>query len=426
MVGSALDLDVQKFLKSFRDIETGIETLVRKFAINVYKDYLEFGDGTWEDVWIFNYDQLKSKGDLKIENECRGLILNHKCDIVSLSFTRFFNDTDKYAAEIDWESANAEFKHDGTLVVIYTYRGDYFIQTRGRANADGFLPGDPTRTYNEAVMAILQKWAEKKDGDPFGLFKKHNINDSYTWAFEYVGPDNRIITPYKEDDLILIAAFDKYVPAEVKSHYVDQFAFEYDIKRPDFRRVPSVEAAYELLDYMDVLEEGVVISDHRCRRLKVKKPSYRTMARIENTAAEDLNAIRFAEIVLAGDARYVSKHYPEYSPILDFFDEVLVSLMEELQTVWLLYRVADSRKTFAEHVKRNPFSSILFLAWDGKIKDMQDAIKYIKPKQLVDLATDYHPATFNKSFETAVKAKMAKNAGRSEKETKTKHASSET
>lgn len=425
MSESPLQLDVQRFLKSFKDIEIGITTLTQKFDVNVLCDCLEFSNGDKESVWVLNYDQGKSSGGINLENECRGLILNKDCEIVSMSFARFFNDHEPHATKLDWASANAEFKHDGTLVVVYAYKDNYFIQTRGRANADGPLPGNPSMSYYDATLSILQTFANKRDGDPFGIFKEHNQGQIYTWAFELVGPDNRIITPYEESDLILTGVFNKNMPYEVKSHLVDQFAFTFGIQRPPFTRVPDIHAVHELLDKMNVLEEGVVVTDYLNRRIKVKKPSYRAVTRVEKTVPENLNPGQFADIVLNGEIDYVARYYPIYKPILDVLNEVVEDLMEDLQAIWVLHRHAPNRKSFAEQVKWHPFSHILFMAWDGTIKDMNDALKYVRSKQLVELATEHYPTKFNNSFEAAVRGKVEVHVARSEKEAKTGNVSSE-
>ena len=393
-------LDIQKFLAGFSDIRTGNLILSQKFNIVVTEDYLKISDNTMLPVWIYNYDIIKSKGKLKITNEARGLILDANKDIVSMSFPRFFNYGEGPAAEINWDNAHVEFKHDGTLIAVYAHRGKYFIQTRGRANADGPLLQDRSRTYYDAVTEILKK--KSNSSDPFAIFRKHNQNDKYVWVFEYVGPKNRHITPYKEEDLILLAAFNKSVPGEIVAEHVEAFAENYGISMPAKTHVSSIEDVYEIIDEIDVLEEGVVVIDNCNHRVKVKKPSFLAISRVKNNSIEDLRPRHFAEIVLNGDGDEVANYYPEYKPILIFFERLVTELMGEVQTNWLRFRIAGDRKVFAENVRRLPFCHLLFLAWEGKITNMTDALKYIKPSQLVALGLTKKKNEMEFAFETSV------------------------
>lgn len=410
MQPTAFCLDIQKFIRGFKSIDMANNMLHQKFRIDITADRLHFGDGTSELVWIYNYDFLKAKGGTKIENEARGLILNTEGDIVSMSFPRFFNYNQGWASELDWEHTNAELKLDGTLITVYAYKGNYFIQTRGRANADGSL-AQSEETFYERVFEIFKK----KFNDPFGPFKANNPNEKYCWCFEYVSPDNRIVTPYEYEALVLIAAFNKNLCSEVKPEYVDQFAAEYHFQRPAFSRVTSMAAVEKLLEKLDPLEEGLVLVDHRFRRIKAKNPGYLSIARLKNTGI-DIQPRHFADVVLKGDGEEIAGYFPEYKGILLFFEEVITSLMAEVDTVWHLYKIAPDKKTFADNVKSHPLCHLLFLAWDGKIKDMSDALKHIKPEFLVNVARHYQATELDQAFQRAIEGRT--------KEEKVKHASS--
>jgi hypothetical protein len=410
MQPSAFCLDIQRFIRGFKSTVMANNMLCQKFAINVTADGLVFGDGSSEIVFLYNYDMLKAKGGLKIENEARGLILNGAGEIVSMSFPRFFNHNEGHAAELDWEHTNAEIKLDGTLITVYAYKGNYYIQTRGRANADGPV-GQSSDTFHQRVFELFSH----KFNDPFGPFKANNPNEKYCWVFEYVSPDNRIVTPYDYEGLFLMAAYNKLLCSEVKPEYVDQFAAEYHFQRPPFARVTSMKDVDKLIDKMDPLEEGLVLVDHRFRRVKVKNPGYLSIARVKN-AGIDLQPRHFADIVLKGDGKEIAGYYPEYKEILLFLEEVVTSLMKEVDTMWKLYKIAPDRKTFAENVKSHPLCHLLFLAWDGQIKDMSDALKHIKPEFLVNVARHYQAAELEDAFQSAIEGRT--------KEEKVKHASS--
>jgi hypothetical protein len=111
-------------------------------------------------------------------------------------------------------------------------------------------------------------------------------------------------------------------------------------------------------------------------------------------------------MVLYGDDE-IAIHFPRFKPILNLLEDLLNHMMDELQTIWIQNEGVSERKIFAENVNKHPsyIRHILFLAWDGIVEDMTDAIKYIKPKQLIDLAVKSCPKRFKKALEAAITAK---------------------
>lgn len=390
------EFDIQKFLKGFQTIETANRLLQQKFHVNVGEQKLEFGDGTTETVWVYNYDFLKARGDSRVENESRGLILNKKSEIVSMSFPRFFNANESFASLLDWESTNAEFKHNGTLIVVYAYRNNYFIQTRSQANAEGFIVGYGPVSYYDAVLNFLRV----KFGDPFKPFREANEDDKYTWVFEYVSPYNRILTPYKEENLILLSAFNKKVYGEVKPEYIDQFSKEFGFDRPKYKMVHSMKDVHNIIDELGPMDEGVVLVDRFNRRVKVKNPAYLSINRAVNLGKQ-VRPHHFAAVVLQGDGYEIASYFPQYKDILFYLQEVLEETLKEIDMLWFVKRHLPSKKQFAEAVKHVPMKHLLFLAWDEKIKDMSDAIKHISSEHLVAMAEVYHPKEYKRAYDSA-------------------------
>ena len=274
-------LDIQNFLKGFRSIDLANSQLALKYNIDITKNFLVVQGGmSMEPVWIYNYDAIKARGDLNIENEARALILDQNADIISMSFKRFFNAHEQYASKIDWNNARAEFKHDGSLIVIYEHKGKFYIQTRRTPTAQGTINGSATNmTYEEAVVNVLKK----KFKTPFKPFRDVNVDESFCWVFEYVSPTNRVVTPYTNTDLKLLSVFDKLNITEVDRESVDEFARKYDFSRPISINVNSIDDVVKVFPSIDPLEEGFVVVDNNFNRIKIKNPSYLSIARAINS-----------------------------------------------------------------------------------------------------------------------------------------------
>lgn len=383
-------LKIQEFLKSFPDIVSANKQLVTQFHIDIGEGFL----GGVEPVWVYNYNMITSRGSNPIENEARALILDKNAEVVSISFPRFFNAHEPHAASIDWNTAIAERKHDGSLVVVYNHKGNYFIQTRRNAVAGGSVYGGTVSNYYEMVFEVLSS----KFSDPFGPFKRFDPRGDYCWVFEIVSPLNRIVTLYEETDVVLLAAVNKRQLREMNSDHVSKFASDNGFTRPTMCKVNSVEEVVQICEGLDELHEGFVVRDSLGNRIKIKNRAYTRIGRAVNAGGET-SPKHFAEITLRGDAEEFKSYFGGYKEIIGLMQNVLQDIFREVNEIWLANRDIPSRKEFAEVVLKYRLSDILFKLRSGKIKNVDEASKFIKAKFLVEETKLRHRAVFNKLWQ---------------------------
>lgn len=116
-------LQVQKFL-----IDNGVDALVNQYAIKICQhDELP--------LMILNYDQiLSSPKTHPIVRECRGLVLNSQSyELIARSFFRFFNwgEVVDEMPLFDFNDFAVQTKEDGSIILLYNWRGQWHINTRG-------------------------------------------------------------------------------------------------------------------------------------------------------------------------------------------------------------------------------------------------------------------------------------------------------
>lgn len=392
---TAYDLEIQKFLRRFESVGIGNHELLKRYKLNVTFEDIELGPDKIERLWLYNYDPIKSKGFVKIENEARSLILDRDGNVVSMSFPRFFNYHENNAAKIDWDYARAEMKYDGSLVVIYPFRGKHYIQTRRKILADGPVGSKTDTTFADIVIEILRT---KFGNNPFQPFEVHNRSEKYCFVFELIGPDNRIVTPYDNNDLILLTAFNKNLGIEVIKRYVDAFALATKFRRPATMEVSSIDEAYKLLDSLEDLAEGLVIADYKNRRIKLKKRSYIEVSKMVN-AGNQISARNIANIVLAGDTEEVISYFNHFQEILTMFQTTLQGMLNSIEDGWAFNKDSETRKEFASRITSHPLKHILFQTWDGKIKTVDDILPLIKPESLVEETKRRYGQLFNSALD---------------------------
>lgn len=154
---------------------------------------------------IFNYsEQTQFRGVWNACTlACRGLIIDQDDNIIARPFEKFFNLGDSHAAHIDWnDSVEATDKKDGSCGITYPVGSGVAIATRGSFASDQAI-------HASGVLA------EKYSSIVF--------DDNFTFMFEIVYPDNRIVLDYGPfDDLILLGAVNKrhgyiYGPREAQA-----------------------------------------------------------------------------------------------------------------------------------------------------------------------------------------------------------------
>lgn len=143
---------------------------------------------------IYNYTEKTAYEGVwnDVTRQCRGLIVDYvTSDVVARPFRKFFNYGQAGAPDLDLNArVTVTDKADGSLGILYRMPdGDWRIATRG------------SFTSEQAIHAT-ELFKSKYAGHWNPL---HN----YTYLFEIIYPENRIVLDYhKMDDLILLGAVD--------------------------------------------------------------------------------------------------------------------------------------------------------------------------------------------------------------------------
>jgi len=212
------------------------------------------------DIFIYNYTTKTQYDGLWDEytERCRGLIVDNKGHILNNPFRKFFNFGEKEYTKIEnlpSEVPKVTEKIDGMLGILYEEgdNGDVAICTRG--------------TFDSPFAIWATNWLRSK-GYSFGDFKKE-----YTYLFDIVYPDNKIIVDYKgRAELVLLAVRNNFSDEELDHvkeaqrlglSYAKEYSFE------------KVEDAVKYLDGLQGSEfEGFVCKYTNGLRVKIKSLDY--------------------------------------------------------------------------------------------------------------------------------------------------------
>ena len=142
------------------------------------------------DLVIYNYTE-KAQYDNEWNNvttQCRGLIVNSEGTVIARPFDKFLNYGQNQADVMLMDyPVIATDKMDGSLGILWDYKGEQGIATRGSFTSD------------QAIHAT-ELWKQK-----YGF----RISANWTYLFEIVYPTNRIVLNYDDmDELVLLGVRD--------------------------------------------------------------------------------------------------------------------------------------------------------------------------------------------------------------------------
>jgi len=384
-----VQLNIQKFIQEHPSIYQANCQLAKNLAIKIKPQVLPVGNnGYAEMVYVYNYDHSRTPLYDPIGNECRGLILNDKAQVVSFSFPRFYHPKNPNLPPFEWKGARLETKLDGTLVVIYSYGGTFFIQTRANALADDFIRPHAV-TFVEEIMKVLHR---RDSTDPFKDFCPQCC-----YAFEFTSPLNRIVTRYDEADLTLLAIFDKTDLSELPREFVEDYNQKLGFNRPEMFFVDGYDQALELVNAIDKLDEGFVAIDVNNHRLKLKSPVYRNIFRLYHHKTQP---VYYIKLVLAELDDEVAAEFPGVNRFIIFVKQTIDRVVAELEVAWEKYQNCE-QADFARAVKDYQFKPVLFIKKQQPELTMRQALYSYRPDKLPDYLLGYMKKYCRDEYETA-------------------------
>jgi hypothetical protein len=327
--------------------EKGITSLCETFAIKATR-HREFPN-----LVHLKYNQIDSPMGEPIVQECRGLILDEEDDwrIVAHPYHKFFNHGEGHAPQIDWSSARVHEKLDGTLIVMYWYKGQWRVSTTGFPDARG--PVNDKMTFADLFW---RTWKELNYQTP------SRSDRELTFMFELMTPMNRVIVQHANPRIVLHGIKKVYpwsVPFFGNELWPEQFirAEEYNWE---------VARSYPLKNWDEIIEackqlnpmrgEGFVVVDSYARRVKVKSPQYVALAH----AKDGFSDRRMIELVRLNEGSEFLSYFPELQPVHDRYRNLFERLANRLEDDYSRIKSIEVQKDFACEAMKTRMPSVMF------------------------------------------------------------------
>lgn len=343
-----MELELIKFIKEHENWEELLSTEPYNLKISRDEGYI-----------MFKYNQISSDFSLPIVLECRGIILRERdFKPVCVPFFKFGNYGESYCPEIDWESASAQQKVDGSLIKVWCDEGKWHISTNGTIDAfKANLESIHHHSYGELFMDALGVEDDNQ------WFLDYMFEKGFTYMFELVSPENRVVIPYDELNVYFLGVRDNETLEELDP---EDFAATnaalmlMDIpERYDLHSLADVQLAASKLPWD---EEGYVVCDKNFNRVKIKSPEYVKAHYARNNSV--ISYERLLDVVLSGEKAEFLIYASDFKDDLEHIETSYHSMLKEVRdTIAEMHPESfASRKDFAAAVQTKPtwMSGFLF------------------------------------------------------------------
>lgn len=331
-------MNVIKYLNTY-----GLESLKSEYFIKVTED-------TERNLFVLNYDQIDSPKNHPITNECRSLVVTYSdgmWSVVSRSFDRFFNYGEIQEDTHDITKMTAYEKVDGSVVSLFYWKGEWIYRTRSM-----IMPETTVNGWDKSWKDLIEPVLLGKG------FYDFNHTPSWTYIFEVVGVENRVVTRYPESAAYLLAVRDNTTGDYINTAML--YPEHRGWKLPKSYKFETfsdcVQAAKDLPD----LNEGYVLYDqYGVPKVKVKSPAYVAAHLLRS---EGLNPKRIMQLIFMNEvAEYVSI-FPEDKEHFTPYLEANSQLEYEIIGCHMCNQGIEDQKTFALAIKNHCYSGVLFSA----------------------------------------------------------------
>lgn len=310
-----------------------------------------------DDLVMLNYTQGISQ-PCEIVNEARGLILDAASDfrVVRYGFYRFYNASEPGAATLTGKLSISE-KIDGSLVMFYYYKNEWHMSTRSTFDARDAVVGEFGFSFESIIKEAMNEVGMTFD----------ELNRNYTYVFELVSPQSRVIIYYPNTRLYFLMARDNNTLEEVEIEHISNCPTPRTFSFSNLNEITNFVSQFDGFEF-----EGVVVKDENNNRLKVKNLNWLKLHKLHNNGRITDELI--LEMIMSGeDAEYLS-YFPEnterFKKLKDFYCYTLTEAAQLDKKEFA--KIYPIKKDFALRVQKfcsGSYVAEMFKAYDGRAEE---------------------------------------------------------
>ena len=328
--------------------------MIREIEYMIQEGWVEVQKHQQRDLYIYNYTQKTQfeKYWNEITLQCRGLILDSEGEIIARPFKKFFNIEEHSSEHIPQESFELYEKMDGSLGILYWVNDFPYIATRGSFHSDQAVKAN--QMLNTTYSHVLK-----------------NLNKEYTYLFEIIYPENRIVVNYGDfEGLVLLGIIHPKTGIEMP--------LDVSLGFPVVKSYDALGGFEQIKKLNWDNKEGFVVRFNNGFRVKIKFEEYCRLHRILTNVSNKTN---WETLKNGEDFNDILQKVPdEFYNWVRKTKEELENKFKEIETrnLSLIRNDFISRREAADYYNQFEDKKLLFLMYDNK--NYQDYIwKKIRP-----------------------------------------------
>lgn len=329
---------------------------------------------------LLKYNQLNSDFTIPIVRECRGAIFcrnkdgKYKC--VCRAFDKFGNYGESYVPEIDWSSVLVTEKIDGSLIKVWYHNGEWHVSTNGTIDAYKAEVDDMGLTFGDLFEIAV------KDKE----FFFNHLNTDYTYMFELVSPESRVVVPYLQTRLYALGCRDMRDMEECWFQNDDLVCF-CNVDHPKCYPLRTLEDCLKYVNSMSRDEEGFVVRDKNFNRMKIKSPEYLIAAQLRNNGA--ITTKRIIRMMQNNTIDDFMAYCPTYRDKAQRVIDHIRYIANIFEQDWHSVDKVEDRKKFATSVVKYKSRTYLFAKYDEPQLDAFDWIMSNRIATILRMMEEY-------------------------------------
>jgi RNA ligase len=266
---------MEKVITEINSMEA-LQELVRAGETH-WKQYGEVRAQEHDGLILFNYTPLaQAEGRWNyFERISRGLILDRETgEVIARPFDKFFNWGEAYSSDMD--IADVQEKMDGSLGILYRWKGQEHVATRGSMLSE--QASWATIWWREHIRDRTKEL--KARGIDLGDEKEAFFSSDCTILFEIIYPENRIVIDYdKEAKLVVLAIRHRITGKYISREDLEFWANFAKVEMAPYYEIKSIDDVLQALDSMKN-KEGFVVTMRDGTRWKFKTEEYRYLHKL--------------------------------------------------------------------------------------------------------------------------------------------------
>lgn len=337
------------------------------------KDIRVARDERYPNLFNLKYGTILADKSDPIVRACRGAVVERVDNdgdhspyfrLVAYAFDRFFNLGEGACHELDWTRTKVFEKHDGSMIKLFPYNGEWLVSTSGSVAAASEV-GSTGRSFADLFWLVFDQVGYSRDW----------LDPDLCYIFELCHRDNRIVVDYKEPQLPLLAVRDR--SQDFEELELTEFCSLTGFNAAESYNFGSMEALMAVVNNRGADHEGFILYDGK-GRAKLKSDVYVQLHRVRGNGEPD-----FSELFLNDDLEEFLLHFPEYREKFGGLVDQLGSLGRFVDR-FVQTHAEYSQKEFAsivlEHHKA--VSGAMFAIRAGKYANFAQYLESMNPKQL--------------------------------------------